>query len=1051
MKRLYIQILNFHKTVILVTILLTSFFAYGLTRLELRTDGAAIYPMDNEIVEQTEYDRDLFLDPQQIILLLSSKSDSLPLASPLGFTFIKSVHNAMKILPGVYSDGVSSLASIPNIRSNSEEMVISTYLEEIPTDSISFKKLLSMVKEAPLTEGLFLSSNGLFASVYIPLVDGVVRNEVISTIESWLENQNDSIYDMRITGPVVAETTLGDIVFRDLTVLIPVMVAIVALMLLATLRTLGGLLIPLIEALAVLIWTLGLMGWLGVPVTLVTTILPVILMTMAITDEIHVLQRFQKYLYNKNVSKQSAVDEKYQKESAIVESLKDVGRPIVATSITTAIGFLSFLTASMVPMRHFGVFTAFGIVIAMVLSFTFIPCLMVNLPKSWFNDKRNKKQIDKESKLNWLEKFSTENNSKALLIGIIIIVIITPGIYWLDVQDSWIENFDKSSALVSAEKDFNENFWGSYRLDVIFERDEGFFYTKNGISLIEEFTKNVKEGPFVGGVTSYQDIYREVALGLGETEHLSDLSDEKIQDISTVADMASDPRQLLQLIGSNGISAKATIFVNRPNYQKSERLTEFVENVCNDLNSKYNSLSHISGDIPVALEVVQSIVINQMRSISWTILGIGILLLLTFPRGLAALIVMVPVASTAILVLAAMGYAGIPLGIATSMFASLTIGVGIDFALHFYHNYKHEREDGNDHNQAISKTFENTGQAIRWNALILLLGFLVLTFSVLKPDRDLGILLAAAIVTCYIMTLLTLPRLLKFLSMSVLLIIVSSNTIVIGSEIKSDNQSARTYVHKIEKNFRQNARLTKIEFETSYTKRVRSSLSRTMWGVINGEPENTKMLYVVTAPQRMEGTALLFADNANIDMPDSTWLYLSAIKRVRLLDIRSARAMVPGTALTYEDSRGFIPVDKYTFKFVREDMKIDSNFVMIKAVPRTDSIAAGVGYSSMLIQIDTIRNIITRIDFNDPEGNGFKFYLLNDAIKINDFWYPSGASVHNTQSGIFSEAKYEYWLIETMLDKDFFSPDVHNNQFYDRLKNIALENELILSPQDSVK
>jgi predicted RND superfamily exporter protein len=231
--------------------------------------------------------------------------------------------------------------------------------------------------------------------------------------------------------------------------------------------------------------------------------------------------------------------------------------------------------------------------------------------------------------------------------------------------------------------------------------------------------------------------------------------------------MAGDPKQMLQMINEDGSAVRATIFVNNPNYRLSLQLRDYIDNILLYFDNRYNISSHVSGDIPVALEVVTSIVINQLRSISWTMLGIGVLLLITFPRGRAALIAMIPVSTTALIVLAGMGYIGMPLGIATSMFASLTIGVGVDFALHFLHNYQRERRAGADYQNALEATVRNTGQAIRWNVLVLVLGFLALTFSVLKPDRDLGILLASAIVTCYEMTLLFLPKLLKYISFSI--------------------------------------------------------------------------------------------------------------------------------------------------------------------------------------------------------------------------------------------------------------------------------------------
>ncbi len=743
--------------------MLSVWFAVGLTRLELRTDGAAIYPEDNEIVEQTIEDRETFYDPQRVIILVSARDPESTLVTPDGLRYIKELHQSVQRLSGVYGDGVQSLASLLDVQSSVATMAIGTYLDHIPDDSARFAELVRGLRAEPLTEGLYLAENGRHAAIYVPLAENEERLEVLGELEQWMASAQNSAVELRMTGPVVVEAKLGEIVLRDLAVLVPVMVAIVILMLLATLRTVGGVLIPLTEAVLVLLWTFGLMGWVGAPLTLVTTILPVILMTMAITDEIHLLQRVHVHVAGLNTKKTPPETERQQLTGVCRNSVKDIGRPIVVTSITTAIGFLSFLTASMQPMREFGLFTAFGIIMAMIFSFSVIPCLIVHLPKSWFRRGPRRKERHGATELNWYERWVSLRTGPALVLGALIIVVVSPGLSLLEIQDSWVDNFDKQSELVQTELVFNEHFWGSYRFDVVFEGGPGEFYSSRGASVMQAFVDSAQAAPHVGGVLSYLDPFEQVAAGLGESEPVAGLADEEIQDVATVAEMAGDPKQLLQLVNESGSKARATLFVNSPNFSRSKELREFVVGALDGIRSRYNVAAHIGGDIPVAIEVVESIVINQMRSISWTLVGIGILLLIFLPPRKSALIAMIPVMTTAFIVLAAMGYMGMPLGIATSMFASLTIGVGVDFALHFLHNYRRERRTGKYHQEALILTLRHTGRAIRWNASVLVLGFLALTFSDLKPDRDLGILLSGAIFTCYCMTLLFLPKLLRYI------------------------------------------------------------------------------------------------------------------------------------------------------------------------------------------------------------------------------------------------------------------------------------------------
>ncbi len=107
---------------------------------------------------------------------------------------------------------------------------------------------------------------------------------------------------------------------------------------------------------------------------------------------------------------------------------------------------------------------------------------------------------------------------------------------------------------------------------------------------------------------------------------------------------------------------------------------------------------------------------------------------------------------------AGLGVAGVPLGIATSMFAALTIGIGVDYAIHLFHAYRTRIRAGADHDAALAGALAGSGRAIRWNALTLGIGFLVLGFSGLPPNRALGLLLAAGMLACWGSTLVFLPR-----------------------------------------------------------------------------------------------------------------------------------------------------------------------------------------------------------------------------------------------------------------------------------------------------
>jgi predicted RND superfamily exporter protein len=452
--------------------------AAGVPRLEIETDGTTLYPEGNAVIEISEADRFRFQEPRQVVLLVGC-SDPGCLATPAGFRFLRRVQDEIESLSAVRSDGVQSVASLLRVERQDAKLSLQRYLDRIPEDASAFGDLLAEIREHPLTNGLLLSLDGDLAGFFVPLAEHRPVSDLVDELEAWRTRVDAPDYDLQLTGPELAEAMLGEMVLRDLSVLVPAMLVMVAIMLYLTFGNAGGVMIPMIEAGVVLLWTFGAMGWLGVPVTLVTTILPVVLMAMAITDEIHLLERL------------GAQDPSLSRASAVLAALDEVGRPIVMTSVTTALGFLSFLSASIEPMRAFGLSTAFGILSAMLLTFCFVPALIVLLPDHW--TARPARRFEMPSLgLERLARSSIRRPTVSLTAGIVLLLAAIPGVFALRVQDSWVDNFDPDSAIVRTELAWNGAFWGSYRYDLVFEAPPDFLYSSACAKLLEEFEKLVR-------------------------------------------------------------------------------------------------------------------------------------------------------------------------------------------------------------------------------------------------------------------------------------------------------------------------------------------------------------------------------------------------------------------------------------------------------------------------------------------------------------------------------------------------------------------------------
>lgn len=730
---------------------LTLGLAERLPRLELRTDGAALHPEGDRTVERTARDRRAFEDPEELILLLTSRPGGPAVASAAGLRALRAVHDGVAALPGVRAGEVRSAASLVDV-ATSGVASLGRFLDEPPADDAEAAGVLRRMREQPWTDGLFLAADGSAAAIYAPLEPGRDRREVTAEVERWIEARDGAGFDLRLTGPVAAETLLGERILADLARLVPVMVLVMAALLLVCLRTLGGLLVAMTKILVVLVWTGGLMAIAGVPVTLVTTILPVLLLALSVTDEVHVLARFQAKLRARGGASPEAVEEE------ILSTLRELSRPVVYTSVSTAIGFLSFLSASIVPMRQFGALAAAGILLAMLLTFTWTPALATVLPGSWWLPRgpapggREPRAVP--------EGVAGRRRTAALVAGLLLLAAAVPGLLRLTVQDSWIANFDPASPLVRAERDLNARFWGSYRFDVVLTGEPGLFHRPEGAALVARAARAAASVHLVGGVVTYLASLDTVAELLGLSAGAADLPADALAAVVEVGETYAQPTGLDRLVTPDGHAARLLVLVNDPDYQRATALAEQVDRELEPLAAAAGASYHASGDLPLALATVRAIVHNQLRSILWTVAGVGLLLLVANRKPWLTLVQLAPPVAAAILILSAMGYAGLPLGVATSMFTALTVGVGVDLALHVTYAYEHERSRGLTAADAVRASFEATAAGRRWSTAVLSVGFLVLTASAFGPNHDLGLLLAAAMPAAHLTTYLFVPRML---------------------------------------------------------------------------------------------------------------------------------------------------------------------------------------------------------------------------------------------------------------------------------------------------
>jgi hypothetical protein len=214
---------------------------------------------------------------------------------------------------------------------------------------------------------------------------------------------------------------------------------------------------------------------------------------------------------------------------------------------------------------------------------------------------------------------------------------------------------------------------------------------------------------------------------------------------------------------------------------------------------------------------------------------------------------------------------------------------------------------------------------------------------------------------------------------------------------------------------------------------------KTLWGVVRGDADESRQLFVFSGPGRMAGTSLLLRDFAAVSKPDAMWFYLRAFGNFRKLGTGAEKTVVPGTALTYEDARGFIASDRYRFQDATGDSKTR---VQILGCPRTVEIADALGYGSILVSVDPARLLVLRVDYRGPGGRPLKQYEVVEEWRLGEHVLPARTRLEHRANGFTNDIRYEYWKPETGPDAALFRPDLAEGTFLDRLRRFLDENGL---------
>jgi hypothetical protein len=592
-------------------------------------------------------------------------------------------------------------------------------------------------------KGTIISDDATATLVIAKIITGSDKEKITNLIKSKIQHlklpENVKIY---YGGLPFTINEAGKIIAHDLIYLGPIAFLVIALILLINFRSKRGVALPLLTVVIAVIWTMGILSLLHYDLTMITSIIPVILLAVGSAWPIHVINR---------VNKETDSD----KKKALVNALLYVTLPVTLAALVAMIGFLTFVFGSYLTMtQQFGIFSAVGIFIALLLSLIFIPALIASL-----NPKESAKNNNRKSFLdNFLHtniKFIYKKPTYIIIPWALVIIISIIGATRIQHKVDMIDYFKKESDVQKTERLMQNKFTGSMPVYVAVK---GNVQSPEVLNVMKQIQQHMEKNKYIKHTQSVADLIEEMNKAMGEGKKIPK-EQAKIEQLWFLLDGQDIMTQLVNDSLNEGIiQANMSTADNKALTQFSEDLNQFIKQF-------KNNQIEISGIPALYLRLDQSIVQTQRQSMILAILLVFALVAISFKSVKKGLYSIVPMTVSIIVLYGFMGWTGIPIDIATVLVASISIGVG-DYAIHIISGFNHYFKLEPDVNTSLRKSIQISGRAVIINVLSVAAGFMVLVFSNLVPLQRFGIIIGVAMISSGLAAITLLPIIIKATSKS---------------------------------------------------------------------------------------------------------------------------------------------------------------------------------------------------------------------------------------------------------------------------------------------
>ena len=655
-----------------------------------------------------------------------------------------------------FSIRVDSFSNYQHTEADGDDLTVSDLYEDAASlTQADLDRIQNIAVHEPFLAGRLISSDSrvtaINVTVELPGIDEATEGpQVVAHIRQIREYAEKTWPELKVylTGVVMMNQAFPEAAIYDITHLVPVAFAIILFLVYLQVRGLTGTVATFITILLSVISAMGVAGWLGIKLTPPTMSAPTIILTLAVADCVHILS-------NWNFACRSTTDRK----GAMVESLRVNFSPVLLTSLTTAIGFLSLNFSDAPPFRDLGNIAAMGVIFAWFYAITLLPALVTLLPSA----NRAKRSYGEEIMLRFADWVIRHRRALMPTMSLIIIVLVAC-IPRNQINDVFVHYFDQKIQFRTDSDFVVDNLTGLYFIDYSLDSGEsGAISEPEFLAQVDQFAEWLRTQPEVMHVNTLTDVFKRVNKSMHDDEPTWYVLPEE-------REMAAQYLLLYEMSLPYGLDLNNQMDIDKQRTRLSATLetlstrdTLAFEKKASQWLQQNTPAIHTIGASPTIMfsHIGMNNIISMLGGTAFALVAISLLLIWAFGSVRYGLLTLIPNIVPAAMAFGLWGIIDGQIGASLSVVTAMTLGIVVDDTIHFMSKYLRARREGQlEAIYAVRYAFSTVGVALWTTSVALASGFLVLSTSSFALNAQLGLLAAIIIMVALIVDFLLLPALL---------------------------------------------------------------------------------------------------------------------------------------------------------------------------------------------------------------------------------------------------------------------------------------------------